>query len=1190
MISKFEDQPDIEIRNTNYYIEIIRPYDIYSRFLRTINGISFTSRQIDIIAGTLAGRNAAKIASLLSLKPKAISNNITHIAEKLEFATLGKGTLDSKNAKTKENIIDFVEKSKEFTNVNNHYRGLLVEELCNQTLKQISSQVNKKRPTCLIIYDGVYKDKNSYKRSQIYSLGFHLKLAGFSISMKPWEAYKTPTSPLNLMTSQAFDYVIYQLSSEFLEKLETQYGTITLSVFDVANTNTPHKTIFISLEIDSITFIPNELFGIEYIGLEKQKNYYFLVLEILRKLLPTSNLDNNILEFKRQYKTLVGPSPLRIFFGEDKLSPIQQVKNVDHPVSIERGVEDFLPKLKLQPEKKITITKERKWIIATLLAGVFLFATVHFNQYMHPKNDLLKSHVSKSKLENITSSESSPLLEKLDTKKIITWNIPRQDQIFIGRKKLLEDLEFSLHDLQKRSKADNKYKNSVINNKRLAISACAGMGGIGKTQLVLQYIHHSQHPYTLRAWFHAENIEQLKQEYFKFAKRLGYPEEHSTFEEVLIFVKNWLVKNPGWLIIYDNVNSYKEIQNFLPESGGHVIITSRMRYWPDTFLVLPIDVMSEEEAVNFLNSTSKNINSKESMEARELAKALGFLPLALAQARAYIYQNQISISKYLKLYKTHALELLSAHPISELAYNTNVVTTWNISLAKLAKEVVENHEALYALDLIMVAAYLAPENISRELLLVWFKEAYPNLQSHELILHRIIGQLWKYSLIHIDTENSIGIHRLLQSVLRIQHNEILKINGLQYPARTIQWFDNILKSFSMYYKLKELEGELRDQNLLSHLQMLESHSQFLKLDTPRSRFGIFENLIGQMFFSLGDLKSSLSYFMRSLKIGEDIVHNGVIGYACNNIGLVLDWMGDPKTSKIHLERSLKVAKEYPNEYDFMEVTMSNLGQVYRHLGETRKAKELLETSLKLIEKRQDKGYGKAGVWMAMNLCQLAEVYGDLGESTQAIGVFEKALEIREKYFGKNDRKVAETLIGLAESYINTGNPIAAKEALERSLDIFEKDYGKGHILNAKVLTALGNAYRELGKSWLSKKILEEALNIRRQYYGSEYPEVMETFSELGKTYARLGEFHQAKNILEEVRRFQSRYYGENHIKVAHVLFNLSHVYAKLKDVKIAEEFMRKSHKIFILSYGESHPLTQKSDMDQTLKSQGIKKS
>jgi len=53
----------------------------------------------------LAGRNAAKIASLLSLQPKAISNNITHIAERLEFAMLGTGNLDSKNAKPKENIM-----------------------------------------------------------------------------------------------------------------------------------------------------------------------------------------------------------------------------------------------------------------------------------------------------------------------------------------------------------------------------------------------------------------------------------------------------------------------------------------------------------------------------------------------------------------------------------------------------------------------------------------------------------------------------------------------------------------------------------------------------------------------------------------------------------------------------------------------------------------------------------------------------------------------------------------------------------------------------------------------------------------------------------------------------------------------------------------------------------------------------
>ncbi len=751
----------------------------------------------------------------------------------------------------------------------------------------------------------------------------------------------------------------------------------------------------------------------------------------------------------------------------------------------------------------------------------------------------------------------------------LKWNIPRQDQIFIGREKLLKDIESSLQ---------NNWQKGF---KRSAASICAGMGGIGKTHLALQYIHHSQYPYTLRVWFPAENTEQLKQEYFKFAKKLGYPEEYSTFEEVLFFVKNWLEKNPGWLIVYDNANSYKEIQSFLPEAGGHVLITSRQRFWPDTFPIIPINVMSEKEAFDLLTSAIKKTRSGETKEISKLAKVLGYLPLALSQAGAYIHQNQISVSKYLELYKAHELELLSDHPTSALANNANVATTWNISLAKLVQEANENHEPTYALDLIMVAAYLTPENISRELLLTWLKEAYPNLESHELIFNRTIGQLWKYSLIHTDGENSMGIHRLLQTVLRTQHNKILKINKLEYPARTISWFDKILKSCLMYYKSKNLEGELRDPNLLSHLQTLELHAQLLNMDTPRSSLGRFENSIGQTFFSMGDLKSSLKHFMRSLEIGENPMvldhKRRIIGYACNNIGMVLDWMGDPKKAKIYLERSLHMAQEYPKEYDFLEITMSNLGQAYRHLGELQKAKELLETSAKLIENRQGEGYGKDGVWAALNLCQLAEVYGDLGKSIEARRAFEKALVIREKYFGKNDRKIAETLIGLAEAQVNVGNPKAAKEALERSLDIFEKDYGKGHILTANVMTALGGVYRELGDNSLSKKILEEALRIRKQHYGPVHLHVIETCSELGKTHLNMGNFHQAKTILEEVKNFQSQYYGEDHIKIAPVLFSLSQVYIGLKETKTAEEFLQKSHHIFIKSYGEEHPLSKKTE-------------
>src|SRR5262245_29880059 len=94
--------------------KIILPQEIYRSFLKTINGVSFTQREIDIAACICTGRSAKKIASLLSLSPKTIENHIRNIKIKL-------------NCSSQESIIDFIEKSGKFILVKQYYSSLVIQ-------------------------------------------------------------------------------------------------------------------------------------------------------------------------------------------------------------------------------------------------------------------------------------------------------------------------------------------------------------------------------------------------------------------------------------------------------------------------------------------------------------------------------------------------------------------------------------------------------------------------------------------------------------------------------------------------------------------------------------------------------------------------------------------------------------------------------------------------------------------------------------------------------------------------------------------------------------------------------------------------------------------------------------------------------------------------------------------------------
>lgn len=82
-----------------------------SSSIDVINGVNFTPREIDVLACIIGGRSAKKIAASLSLSPRTVENYTRNIMLKIE-------------CNSRENILDFLEKSDKISLLRKHYSTL----------------------------------------------------------------------------------------------------------------------------------------------------------------------------------------------------------------------------------------------------------------------------------------------------------------------------------------------------------------------------------------------------------------------------------------------------------------------------------------------------------------------------------------------------------------------------------------------------------------------------------------------------------------------------------------------------------------------------------------------------------------------------------------------------------------------------------------------------------------------------------------------------------------------------------------------------------------------------------------------------------------------------------------------------------------------------------------------------------
>lgn len=722
----------------------------------------------------------------------------------------------------------------------------------------------------------------------------------------------------------------------------------------------------------------------------------------------------------------------------------------------------------------------------------------------------------------------------------IWGDVPPRNPNFIGREDLLDELHRRLQ----------------TGMTAVLPEALHGMGGVGKSQIAVEYVYRHTADYDLIWWVPSDGSTQVASAFVELAQQSGVAKTNEANIAVSA-VREALRKGKpyrNWLLVFDNAESPDVVRPYFPPDGpGHILVTSRNPQWAAIApRPLEVNVFQRGESKQLLHRRGPVL---EDSDAERLAQVLGDLPLAIDQAAAWLAETGMPASDYLRLFEEKASELLGA--VETTDYKLSVAAAWNVSLDRLR----EKHPA--ALQLLQVCSFFAPEPISRQLL-SGVREAPvpPELLAtlrDPIRLGRAIREINRYALARIDhRDNTIQLHRLVQAVLvgqmsSTQRDEmrhaahVLLANGdPNNPAPPQEW--------------------QRYRELLPHVQA----SNAIECDDGWVRSLVLNTI--QFLYWWGDHEAFRELAQRTVDVWT--ARSGAEDERTLN---ATQWLG----------RALRLLGYYGRARELDEQALARM----RHtLGEEHDATNLMMNSVAADLRIQ--GNFEAARDLNRRAAEIAErVFGEddpstlvarhnLALSTRLCGDFRTALELdlatldrRIQVLGERNRQTLNTLNGVGLDEIESGMYLAARKRQESTTNRCRVVLGDNNPLTILVIQTLAVARRRAGDHHGAYEMSEEALERFRSRYGKDDPQSVSAAANLAVDLRQTGELQGARNLGERTLQRYRATLGEDHPHTLASAVNHAVVLRQLGEVRTAHQMDDSAYEKLRTLLGREHPLT-----------------
>ena len=753
------------------------------------------------------------------------------------------------------------------------------------------------------------------------------------------------------------------------------------------------------------------------------------------------------------------------------------------------------------------------------------------------------------------------------------WLVPFQRNAhFVGRESQLDELGAKL--------------SSDVHCQRVAV---VGLGGVGKTQIVLEFAYREREIDSNCSifWIPAINSATFEQAYLQVGQLLQIPGITEKNADVKQLVKTRLSQESAgrWLIIFDNADDtdmlYRRMYgnhgslaliDYLPSSRcGSIIFTTRNRKAAINQArnnVINVYEMGQAEAKEVLEKLliQKHILKEEEATVR-LLDLLTYLPLAIVQATAFMNENEISISSYIALYENgedEVFELLSEDFEDHGRYrDTNpIITTWLISFNQIRAQ-----DELAA-DYLSFMSCLVTQNIPQSLL--------PPAQS-EVKMVKAIGTLTAYSFItKQEIEQSFDMHRLVHLATR---------NWLKTTQSLVAWTQRALSRLEDVFPYGNYENRVIWTAYLPHalhiitLPHLSNGNNEVKIRLL-FKVGLCLQYNGQYIEAEQMYRQTLEFRMNVL--GPE--HPDTLE-SMNNLSLTLNSQGKYVEAKqIHrqtLELRMKVlGSEHPHTLESMNNLSLTLNKQGKYIEAEQMHQQTLELRMKVL------GSEHPDTLASMN--DLSLTLNSLGKYVEAEQMHRQTLKLRIKVLGSEHPDTLTSMNNLSSTLNNQGKYFEAKQIYRQTLELRMKVLGSEHPDTLTSMNNLNLILNSQGKCVEAEQMHRQTLELRMKVLGLEHPNTLASMNNLSLALDSQGKYVEAEQMHRQTLELMMKVLGSEHPDTLISMNNLSlTLNSQDKNVE-AEQMHRQTLELRMKVLGSEHPdtLTSMNNLSLALNNQG----